>query len=134
MTTPQTETGTVVTTVYKASIAAGAGVAVFLYGVIFDDLSETTLVRLTPTWFFPLVFGFYGLLAEKLFRLIREGKADNLAAAVSLWTRAIGVSSLIPLFPFLFLKGKNSVTVAFWGAAVWAVLLSMFFELIFPML
>ncbi len=97
-----------------------------------DDLSETTLVRLTSVWFFPLVFGSYGLVAEKLLQMIDEKKADSLAGAAAVYTRALGLLGWIPLFPFLFLKGKSSVSVAFWGALVWAVLLTIFFEGIFP--
>lgn len=121
--------------VYVTLIALGVCLAVYIYGVKFDDLSETQLVNLTPVWMFPLVFGLYGFIARHLIRLVQDGQAETLRDAVYLWTRAFGALGLIPMFPFLMVaKWQHSLATAFLAALVWAILLVFFFAVIFPAL
>ncbi len=92
-------------------------------------------MRLTPVWVFPLVFGIYGLVAEKLKRFIDEGRAETLGEAVKIWTIATGIIGLSLLFPFLFVKSRSSVVVSLVASLFWSVLLLViFFEAIFPLL
>jgi len=121
--------------VYLTLIALGACLAVYIYGFRFDDLSETQLVNLTPAWVFPLVFGVYGFIARHLIRLVQDGQAETLRDAVYLWTRAFGALGLIPMFPFLMVaKWQHSLATAFLAALVWAILLVLFFAVVFPAL
>ena len=118
---------------YLFLIIVGVGLVVYLYGVRFDDLSETQLVNFTPVWVFSLVFGIYGLIARHLVRLVQQGRAETLRDAVYLWTRTTGVVGLIPMLPFLFVaKWQHSLVTSFLGAFVWALLLAFFFSAIFP--
>lgn len=119
---------------FGACIAAGFAIAFVIYFILFDDLDETTLVRLTPAWVFPLAFGIYGFVAEKLKRLLAAGRADSLSGAVRIWASATGFVGLILLFPFLFVKTKSSLVVSLVASLFWAVLLVIFFEAIFPLL
>ena len=130
----QHESGGGRTPFYIAGIVVGLGIAAYIYLVAFDSLSETTLVSLTSVWVFPLVFGIYGFLAEKFVKMIDAGRADSLRTATLVWTRVTGFLGLILLLPFLFTKSRSPLLVAIVGSLFWAVLLFIFFQVVFPML
>ena len=124
---------------YSASIAVGVAIAGYIYLVAFDSLSETTLVRITPVWFFPIVFGYYGFVAQRMAQKLPESKFDrvaNLLFSIIKETQG-GVGKLFGLIihaPFIVIKSKSPMLVAFGGAAIWAVVLVIFFNFIFPRL
>lgn len=117
---------------YQSAVCVGLALAVYIYGVAFDEMSETALVRITPLWFFPLVFGLYGLLAEKALCMVAEGRATDLSSAVQTWVRALGLIGLVIAAPFAFLRSGRPMRVAASAAALWALLLIVFFEGVFP--
>jgi len=49
--------------VYKFILIASIAVAVFIYGLFFNKLSETAMVRWSYLWFPGLLFGAVGLMA-----------------------------------------------------------------------
>lgn len=95
---------------------AGFGLAFYVYVISFDSWSETELLDLGPVWVSPMMFGFYGLMAEWAIGLIERGKAENLAIATMIIARS---TRLIGLLPFLFLRSRNSLNVAFAACAFW---------------
>ena len=127
--------------IYPLLIAAGLLVAVFIFGLAFDRLSETTLVRLTPIWFFLIVFGIYGYVAEKLLASVYSGESASVPAALGKWLKQtisqhplFGLLAALLLFPFLLTKARSSLLAALLGSLVWGVLLLIFFEFVFPAL
>ena len=123
---------------YATSLLVGALIAAYIYLVRFDDLSETALVQLTPVWFFFIVLGYYGLVAERM--LVQKEKAHGEAVAESLFeiikAAAPGpvgkLFSAIVYLPFVLFRSQRSWVVAAGGAAVWAIALWLFFVVIFP--
>jgi len=127
--------------IYPLLIAAGCLLMFYIYGVAFDRLSETTLVRLTPLWFFLIVFGIYGYVAEKLLAAVYAGESADVPAALGKWLRQtisrhplFGIFAAVLLFPFLLIKAKSSLPVAFIGSMLWGILLLLFFVFAFPAL
>ena len=124
---------------YFFSIVIGISIAFYIYLVDFDSFSETTLVRITPIWFFPIVFGYYGFvsqrMAKKLGKSHFENVADLLLSIIQGSTGNVGkAASLLVHAPFIIIKSKKPFLVALGGSLIWAVLLVIFFEAIFPSL
>jgi len=127
--------------IYPALILIGTILVIYIYLIAFDRFSETTLVQITPLWFFPIVFGGFGYTAEKMLGLIAVGQATSIADAYKKWIQSfiavnplIGFIVAIFLFPFTMFNTKNSILIAFLGSAVWGILLLIFFNGIFPSL
>lgn len=119
---------------YTIFIIAALAIVVYVYGIAFDSFSETVLVQVTPLWFFLLIFGIYGFVAEKINKNMREGKSDSLPKAASTVINSIPLVGPIFMFPLYFVRGKNSVVVALLGSLIWGVLLFIFFQFVFPQL
>lgn len=120
---------------YQAIIILGMGLFGYIYFLKFDNFSETALVQITPLWFLPLIFGINGLVAEKLIELVNSGEAPHFRRALLMWIGYFfGFLGFIPLFPFLFIKGKSSLGVALWATAIWGMFLGIFLFGIFPIL
>ena len=119
---------------YLLAIAAGITGAIYIYGFVFDDLSEEELILLSALWVLPTVFGAYGFVAEKLLSLMDEGNDLSIARAALIWTNALPVIGIFLLLPFLFVKGSNSISIAFFATLFWALLLLGFLAVIFPLL
>ena len=125
---------------YGGSLVLGVLIAAFIYLGRFDDLSETTLVQLTPVWFFFIVLGYYGLVAERM--LVRKEQSRGEAVADTLFemikaTAPGPVGKLFAAFihlPFAIVHSQKSWVVAAAGALVWAVALAIFFSVIWPQL
>lgn len=121
------------------SIASGLLLAAYIYLVAFDEFSETMLVRITPLWFFPIVFGYYGFVADRMARQLPESHFDrvaNLLLSIIRETQGgLGRGfGLIVHAPFIIIKSKRPLLVALGGAAIWAIMLLVFFTFIFPKL
>lgn len=125
--------------IYIASIAVGVLLPAYLYLVAFDSFSETALVHLTPAWMFPLVFGYYGFVAQRLTRKLPTSRFENVADLLfSLIKETHGTLgkafALLVYAPFIVVKSRRPVLVALGGAAIWALILLVFFSFIFPSL
>ncbi|MDX3643202.1 hypothetical protein [Streptomyces sp. MB09-02B] len=101
---------------------------------MFDEFSESELVSITPLWFFPVVFGLYGFASQRLLRHIATGRAATLGEAARLSIDVAGYWAALVLFPFLVLRWRSSLLVSLAAALFWAVLLWLFFALLFPTL
>ncbi|MCX4763749.1 hypothetical protein OG562_22840 [Streptomyces sp. NBC_01275] len=122
------------TALYVIALIGGLMGAVLIYFVMFDDFSETELVTITPLWFFPIVFGLYGFSSQRLLRGIAAGRGGTLAEAARLSIDLGGRWAALTLFPFLVLKWRSSLLVSLAAALFWAVLLWLFFAVVFPTL
>ncbi|TQJ54583.1 hypothetical protein OHU34_19715 [Streptomyces sp. NBC_00080] len=122
------------TALYVIALIGGLAGAALVYMVMFDDFSESELVTITPVWFFPVVFGLYGFVSQRLLRLIAAGRAGTLKEAAGVAIDLTGYWAALAFFPFLVLKWRSSLLVSLAAAAFWAVLLWLFFTLIFPTL
>ena len=125
--------------IYFASFIIGILLASYIYLINFDNFSETVLIRITPLWFFPIVFGYYGFvslrMAAKLKKSNLETVADLLFSVIKESSGTVG--KLISLFvhaPFIIIKSKSPILVALGGSIIWAILLVIFFEAMFPTL
>ncbi|MGW5640820.1 hypothetical protein [Streptomyces sp. NPDC003832] len=124
----------VLTALYLAALIGGIGAAGLIYVVMFDEFSESELVTVTPLWFFPVVFGLYGFISQRLLRRIATGRARSLSDAARLSVDVAGHWAALFLFPFLVLKWRSSLLVSLAAAGFWAVLLWLFFAVVFPTL
>ncbi|MGI5193768.1 hypothetical protein ACQEVY_09020 [Streptomyces sp. CA-288835] len=122
------------TALYLIALIGGVAGAGAIYLVLFNELSESELVTLTPLWFFPVVFGLYGFASQRLLRYLAAGRAATLGEAARLAIDLAGHWSALVLFPFLVLRWRSSLLVSLAAAAFWAVLLWLFFSVVFPTL
>jgi|GEM_PF-1886083 len=124
---------------YAGSLLIGIAITAYVYVLHFDEFSETVLVQITPLWFFFLVVGYYGLVAERMLTVDRkstgEEVADNLFQIAADTTGPFGKVFLSVIYlPFYFIKSRRSWVVAVVGAAMWAIALWFFFAVVFPTL
>jgi len=117
---------------YLVSLIAGVIAVAAIYLVFFDSLSEEELVRITPFWAFPIAFGFYGYVSQRLIRYLDEGKAASMYEAAKFVVDSAGKWSILVLLPFLALRWRSSLLVTLVASAVLAGFLWIFFSLIFP--
>ncbi|MER5473809.1 hypothetical protein ABZX90_09610 [Streptomyces sp. NPDC002935] len=122
------------TALYVTALIAGVLGAACVYLVMFNDLDESELVTITPLWFFPIVFGLYGFVSQRLLRRISAGHAGTLNQAARMSIDVAGFWALPAFFPFLVLRWRSSLLVSLAAAVFWAVLLWFFFAAVFPTL
>ncbi|MFF8289348.1 hypothetical protein ACF068_09020 [Streptomyces sp. NPDC016309] len=122
------------TALYVTALIVGLTGAGVVYMVMFDAFSESELVAITPLWFFPVVFGLYGFVSQRLLRRIASGRAGTLGEAARISIDVAGHWAALVLFPFLVLKWRSSLLVSLAAALFWAVLLWLFFTAVFPRL
>lgn len=127
--------------IYPFLILAGILVVLYVYGIAFDDFSETQLITITPLWFFLIIFGTYGYFSEKLLTLAVARGDDSISTSYRKWMAQFAKNHLfltlilsVLLFPFNFLKFKNSLLIATIASLIWGILLLIFFQGIFPSL
>jgi hypothetical protein len=125
--------------IYFASFIIGILLASYVYLINFDNFSETVLIRITPLWFFPIVFGYYGFVSLRMAGQLEKSNLENVAdLLLSVIKESAGtVGKLASLFvhaPFIIIKSKKPILVALGGSIIWAILLVIFFEAIFPTL
>jgi hypothetical protein len=118
--------------VYLAVFIGGIVAVAAIYLVYFNSLSEEELVALTPFWAFPIAFGFYGYVSQRLIRYLDEGKASSLHEAARFVIDHAGKWSILVLLPFLALRWRSSLLVTLAASVVLAGFLWFFFSLIFP--
>jgi hypothetical protein len=117
---------------YLMSLSAGMIVVASIYLAFFDSLSEEALVTITPFWAFPIAFGFYGYVSQRLIRYLDQGKARSVYEAARFVVDHAGTWSILPLLPFLALRWRSSLLVTVVASAALAGFLWVFFSLIFP--
>jgi hypothetical protein len=117
---------------YLVSLIAGVIAVVAVYLVFFNDLSEEELVAITPFWAFPIAFGFYGYVSQRLIRYLDEGRASSLYEAAKFVIEHTGKWAILPLLPFLALRWRSSLLVTLVASVALAAFLWIFFSLIFP--
>jgi hypothetical protein len=124
-------------TLYIALLVLGLGSAVVIYTVLFDELSETELVRISPYWLFPSVFGYYGLVALRMEARLQTSHLDNVSEELLNVIKEMGghlgqAFAFLVHAPFLIVKSRQPWVVAFVGSLIWAMALVVFFNLVFP--
>ena len=117
---------------YLLSLIAGVIAVGAIYLVLFNDLSEEQLVGLTPFWAFPIAFGFYGYVSQRLIRYLEDGRASSLSEAAKFVVEHAGKWSILPLLPFLALRWRSSLLVTLVASLTLAAFLWVFFSVIFP--
>jgi hypothetical protein len=126
-------------TLYVALLVLGLGSAVVIYTVLFDELSGTELVRISPYWLFPSVFGYYGLVALRMEARLQTSHLDNVSDQLLTAIKEIGghlgqAFAFLVHAPFLIVKSRQPWVVAFVGSLLWAMALVVFFNVVFPAL
>ncbi|TDC44157.1 hypothetical protein [Micromonospora sp. KC213] len=122
---------------YIALLVLGLGSATVIYTVLFDSLSETRLVQIAPYWLFPSVFGYYGLVAQRMEARRQTTHLGTVSEQLLNVIREAGgslgqVIALLIHAPFLMVKSRRPWVVAFVGSLIWAIGLFVFLEVIFP--
>ena len=121
--------------IYNLAILLALALIVYIYGIAFDDFSETELVQATLLWYLPLVFGIYGRTATKLSHALNRGiEIKKQLFHVSLLVRYTGMIGITFFFPFLVCRKGPPVKIALVGSAIWLVLLELFFLVLWPSL
>ena len=121
--------------IYKTSIVLALIHFVYIYLYKFDSLSEEKLVLYTPVWFLLFIFGIYGLQSSKLMKQVNEGTYQNTREALVQSSKSFGIFSplrQIFFFPLIFLNLKNTFQLAIVSTLIWAAILVLFFQFIFP--
>lgn len=117
---------------YSTSITIGPAIAVYVYVFSFDYCSKTVL------WLFPLVFGYYGFVAQWMqenFEKRQYRKSTDLLFSVSRKLPAILIRPIFNILHLpLFVPNKSPMFTAVAGSLIWSVWLLIFFEVIFPRL
>ena len=108
---------------------------IYIYIFKFDSLSEEKLVLYTPVWLLLFIFGIYGLQSSKLMKQVNEGKYQNMREALVQSSKSFGIFGplrQIFFFPLIFLNLKNTFQLAIVSTLIWAAILVLFFQFIFP--
>lgn len=110
--------------IYYFSITTAIIVAAYAYFVVFNEITEFELALYSLLAFFLLVFGAYGLYAEKLWSRFRaQGKTENFCVEANFYVQKMGFAGKLLLFPFMKIKSRNSFVIAFLGAIAWVIIL-----------
>ncbi len=127
--------------VYPFFFIAGFTALFIIYFFFFDAISERVLVRISPLWFMPIIFGLYGYRAEGLLDMIARGEAEDFREAYKKWFHqylrenslfAMAAGLLFLTIPWF--KWRTPLMAALIGTIFWGVILILFFEGIFPSL
>lgn len=117
----------------------GIGFAVYIYIYNFNKFSETELIFWVPFWLFPIILGYYGIVASNVLEQKRKNGFETVSKTVfEIVKERMGVW-FIPLIlllhlPFLIVKSKSILLTGFVGAIVWGIAMHVFLKYIFPYL
>ncbi|MEM7370959.1 MAG: hypothetical protein AAF587_20260 [Bacteroidota bacterium] len=127
---------------YRLIMYAGIAMAGIIYVVMFDSLSETELVNISPIWFLLIIFGTCGLYTEKAVLLILNRQADTFAEAlnkaVSELKSPVSIVLVYVVFslPFLIFgvreRFSSPLIISLLTTLLWAGALYFFLIAIFP--
>ena len=129
------KTGIMMIRTYITAIVLALINFIYIYFVKFDSLSEEKLILYAPVWSLLFIFGIYGLLSTKLIKQVNEGKYQNTREALVQSSKSFGIFGpfrQILFFPLIFLNLKNTFQLAIVSTMIWAVILVLFFQFIFP--
>ncbi|MCD4678832.1 MAG: hypothetical protein K8S00_00450 [Bacteroidales bacterium] len=77
---------------------------------------------------FLLLFGIYGLIGIRLCKTIcNQNNMPNSEIEVSYYIRKKGLLGKLFLFPFIHIKSRYSLVIAFFGSLVWIVILMVIY-------
>lgn len=127
---------------YWLATFLGVVMMAVLYLLIFDDLSETELVMLSPIWFLLIVFGTCGMYAESAVRLILTKQANGFMEGLRETTLLLPVMVRllvgVVFFPPLLLLNPDKIgsplRLSAMTAGLWGFVLYLFLVGIFPSL
>ena len=123
---------------YFISLVIGACIAIYIYIFNFDNFSETMLIRVTALWLFPIVFGYYGFVAQWMqlnYERQQFRRPKDLLISVSNRMPSFFIRPIFGMLHFpLFIINKSPLFIAISGSLIWSVWLLIFFEVIFPAL
>ena len=118
--------------IYFFSIAAALLLGLYLGAFIFNEITEFEVLMYALLAMFLLIFGAYGLYAEKLWKkFIRQGKTENLCVEANYHVRKMGILGKVFLFPFIKIKSSNSIIIALLGAIAWVIIVLIIFRALF---
>jgi len=147
---------------YWICAIGGVASAIYIYGIAFDSFSETELIAISASWFLPMIFGIYGLIATRMMAEktdevldytkleVNQAPSNNkrgttaqifgsgmgrLIGRIPLIGIVVGLVVLAFFLPFLATKKMKSPFLAALSATgIWAALLFVFLFGIFPSL
>lgn len=109
--------------IYYFSIAVAIFTWVWIYLIEFENITEFMVAVYTALGLFLVIFGAYGLYAEKLWKRFRaQGKTENLCVEANYHVQKLGFLGRVFLFPFMKVKSSNSFVIAFLGALAWIII------------
>jgi len=125
--------------IFRVFILIGIAIAFYVYLFNFKNLSEGELISWIPAWFFPLVIGYYGFVANRVLEKREKTGVEKASDFVfEIAKSSIGIWALPILIllhiPFLFIAIRNAWLTAFLGALFWVLVIYMFLEHVFPYL
>ena len=112
--------------IYSSALILGIGIAVYVYVFNFDGFSETELITITPIWIFPLVFGYYGFMAQWLQTRLKNSGHDNVAKLMYSVSRKLPSIFVRPIFnllhmPLFIVNNNKPMVSALVGSAMWVL-------------
>jgi zinc-ribbon domain len=127
---------------YTSSLVLGGLMAFAIYFVLFNHLSETQLVSLSPLWFLAVVFGGCGFFAERAVHYTLSRRAETFGAALKqvakdlppLPALFVGLLFTPPFLLFGAQRRSSPFVIAIITTALWALCLYFFLFGIFPSL
>lgn len=118
--------------IFYLAILVSVLVAAWTLLAVFEEITEFQLLVYSLVSLFFLIFGAYGIYAEKLWKKFRaNGKTENLCVEANYYIRKKGFFSRVFLFPFMKIKSSNSVVVSLLGAIAWVIIISILLKAIF---
>ena len=76
---------------------------------------------------FLLMFGSYGLIGERLLKKLKRQNSGSLEIEASYYIRKKGFIGKFFLFPFIHIKSRYSIVIAFFGSLVWMIILMIIY-------
>lgn len=111
---------------FRAFILLGLALAFYIYMLNFKHLSEGQLISWTPIWFFPIVIGYDGFIANRLLEKSAKTGLETASDTVfELIKGSIGVWAIPIVFllhlPFLMIRTRSVLLTAILGSLIWAI-------------
>lgn len=136
-------------TIFLLAVGLGLCISIYFYLFNFNNMSETMLINSVLYWYVPLIFGLYGITAQRISNTIDENNnntishlfsgKDTLMITLTIILIVLGgiVGILLFFIPLLIFKPKTDgfdIKVAVIGTVIWLIFLYGFFILLWPSL
>ena len=116
------------TKLYTLSFILSLSLAIYLYFIAFDDLSEFQLIQWSYLWLSLLIFSWYGHKATKIKQSVNQMNQLKKELQGLVYIRQmIGTLALIIFFPLFKYEKWSSFQIALSGSLVWLVFLEVFY-------